>query len=577
MKDNKIFKRIRENSQRLKENSEQFRQKSAQRLRENSQRLKETSARIPQRIRENSARIPRPRNPLRGRRLRPRRERRPRQRLQLKNTPLTNRIKFLYASADWGASAATAARNTFWFLFMTSVVGLDAGLAGTVFLVGKLWDGVNDPLVGTISDRLQTRWGRRRPFLLFGAIPFGIAFFLMFVVPPIESPIGLTIYYIIVFLIFDTLYTLTNVPYTALTAEITQDYDERSELAGWRIGVSIFAMLVTAAGFKLLAEEIFAPWFGTGTEAVRAGYALVAAIWGVTFMIPIFWLGYVLEEPETVPDTDPINPVHTFKEVFANKPFRYGAVMYMLSFATGDIILLVFIRFLIDYVQVTPGYENFVLALILGIALISMPLVVKGMQKYGKRNAYLGSMFFMAIVMVIISQIPPGGQTLVTIAAIFAGLGFGAANTIPWAIVADVVEEDELRTGKRREGLYAGYLVLARKLTSAFAIFIVGQVLSYSGFISTTTGSAFVQQPESALRALRFFVGGFPAIMLVIAIAVGWFYPLDKARYEAIRLQLLARQMGWDKDVDESLELLELPPADEDYFQQAPPPPVTIT
>lgn len=457
---------------------------------------------------------------------------------------LPRRTKIIYGMGDWGASAATAARSAFWFVFLTNVVGIDPNLAGTIFLIGMVWDGINDPLMGTISDRLQTRWGRRRPFLIFGAVPFGLAFFLMFIVPPIATPGGLVVYYTLVFLLFDTCYTIVSVPYTALTAELTEDYDERSDLTGWRIGMAILAMLVTGGAFKLLAENVFGVWFGGGTEGIRAGYALAAAIWGVSFIIPLLLLARTIREPKRLPDPDPVQPLKTFKEVFRNRPFRLGALIYLITFATSDVILVVFIRFLIDYVQVSPGYDNLILAIVLAIALLSMPLVVKMMHYFGKRNTYMVSMGFLAVVMVIMSQVQPGDQILVTIAAVFAGLGFGAANVVPWAIVADVVEEDELQTGKRREGIYAGYLVFFRKMASAGAIFMVGQVLSRAGYISGTTGSAFIQQPESALLAMRFFVGVLPAAMLALSIAVAWRYPLDRQAHDEIRRQLAERRAG---------------------------------
>ena len=455
---------------------------------------------------------------------------------------LSRKTKFIYGLGDWGASAATTARNAFWFVFLTNVVGIGPGIAGTVVLVGKIWDSINDPLVGMLSDRLQTRWGRRRPFLLFGAVPFGLTFFFLFYVPSFNSSTALAVYYGVVFLLFDTIYTIVNVPYSALTPELSEDYDERSNLAGWRMGISIFAALVTGGTFKLLAEQVFAGWFGGGTEGIRAGYALAAAIWGVTMAIPLLILFKHIEEPERAPDVDPIRPYQTFREVFSNRPFRLGATIYLLSFATVDIILVVFIRFLIDYVRVKPGFDNLLLAVVLGIAFLSMPVVVQLMRRFGKRNTYIGSMLLMAVVLLITSQVPPGGQNLMLVAAVFAGMGFGAAQAVPWAIVADVVEADELKTGKRREGIYAGYLVFFRKLASAFAIFIVGQVLALTGFISGTTGSAYIAQPESALWALRIFVGVVPAIMLFFSILVAWRYPLDKESYQEIQRQLAQKR-----------------------------------
>lgn len=460
----------------------------------------------------------------------------------IKQSHLPRRIKFFYGLGDWGTAASTTARNVFWFFFLTSVVGLDAGVAGTVFLIGRLWDGINDPLVGMLSDRVRTRWGRRRPFLIFAAIPFGLSFALMFTVPPFEERWALILYYVLVFLAFDSLYTLINVPYSALTPELTEDYDERSNLAGWRIGVSILASLITGGLFKVMAENVFAPQFGGGIAGLRTGYAAAGLLWGVTMIIPYFLLVRVIREPEREVNRDPIRPIQTFKEVFGNRPFRLASLIYLLTFATVDVMLLIFVRFLIDYIRVTPGFDNVLLAVVLGLAFVTMPITVRLMRRFGKRRTFIGSMTSLGVVLLIISQVPPGGQNLILIAAMFGGLGYGAANAIPWAIVADVIEVDELETGKRREGVFYGYLVFFRKLAAGLATFVVGQVLAATGFISSQTGSAFVQQPEAALLAMRFFVGVFPAVTLFLAILAAWRYPLDREAFNEIRQQLEARR-----------------------------------
>jgi GPH family glycoside/pentoside/hexuronide:cation symporter len=171
-----------------------------------------------------------------------------------------------------------------------------------------------------------------------------------------------------------------------------------------------------------------------------------------------------------------------------------------------------------------------------------MPLTVRLMRHFGKRNIFIASMAIFGVVLIIISQVPPGGQYYVLAAAAVAGLGYGAANVVPWAIVADVVEADELKTGKRREGVYAGYLVFFRKLATAFSVFLATKVLDLAGFQEGTTGSQFIEQPESALLALRLLVGFVPAIMLALAIFFAWQYPLDRDTHQEIRRQLLEQR-----------------------------------
>ncbi|MGD8805997.1 MAG: MFS transporter, partial [Chloroflexota bacterium] len=247
---------------------------------------------------------------------------------------LSMRTKFAYGLGDWGTSAATAARNLYWLFFLVSVVGLNAELAGIIILIGRVWDSINDPLVGTLSDGLQSRWGRRRPLILAGAIPFGITFFLLFYVPAWDSDLALLIYYAVVYLLFDTVYTIVNVPYAAMLPELTEDYDERSSLAGWRIAIAILASLVAVATFKSTAENLIGVRLAASmglVEAVRFGYAVTAAIWSVTLILSPLLLVLLVKETGSKGRAvrDPFHPIQTLREVLRNRPFRLVAVIYM--------------------------------------------------------------------------------------------------------------------------------------------------------------------------------------------------------------------------------------------------------
>ena len=462
------------------------------------------------------------------------------------NLTATSRLpkatKLIFGMGDWGPSAASTARNVFWFVFLTNVVGLGPGVAGGLWLVGRLWDAINDPIIGSLSDRLSSRWGRRRPFLLLGAIPFALTFFMLFIVPPIESRLALTIYYGVVFLLYDTLFTIVNVPYLALVPELAEGYDDRSSLTGWRIAFSFLAQLVTAGGFKLLAEQVFTPWFGGGPEAIRMGYALAAGLWAISMAVPLIVLALVIREPDGEPVESPVRPVKDFKEVFRNKPFRLAALIYLLCFTTGDIIMIIFVRFLIDYVQLRPGLDNLVLALVLGTSLLSIPFVLALMRRTDKRMAYLIGIGFMVAVLVVGAFMPVGGGNLIFLGVVPAGIGFAAMSIIPWAIVADVVDVDELQTGERREGLYTGYLVFLRKFGTGILVFGVGQLLSIGGFISSTNGGQFIEQPASALNVMRMLVTILPAITLTLSLALAWRFPIDRKSYESIQHELEERR-----------------------------------
>ncbi|MEZ4515439.1 MAG: MFS transporter [Chloroflexota bacterium] len=187
---------------------------------------------------------------------------------------------------------------------------------------------------------------------------------------------------------------------------------------------------------------------------------------------------------------------------------------------------------------------NLILAVVLGSALLCLPLVVWLMRWTDKNPRPIWCEHrLLVVVLVLGSVVPPGNPTPILFGAVLAGFGFAALSTVPWAIVADVVEADELKHGERREGLFAGYLVFLRKFASAFAIFAVGQLLAATGFISSTSGSVFIEQPTSALAAMRFLVTVIPAIALALAMMLAWRFPIDRETYEQIRAALALRRI----------------------------------
>jgi GPH family glycoside/pentoside/hexuronide:cation symporter len=162
----------------------------------------------------------------------------------LERLPLSSKLAF--GAGDLGPAIATNIASFFQHFFLTTVAGISPLAAGTILLVVKLWDSVNDPLMGWLTDKTVSRHGRRRPWLLYGAVPFGLLFFLQWLVPPLGDA-GKIAYYLLIALLFDTAFTVVNVPYTALTPELTRDYDERTSLNSYRFAFSIGGSVVGGA------------------------------------------------------------------------------------------------------------------------------------------------------------------------------------------------------------------------------------------------------------------------------------------------------------------------------------------
>ena len=164
--------------------------------------------------------------------------------------------KLAYGIGDFGNSVGPGTSILFWYLyFLTDIAKLNPALAGLAILLGKIWDAVNDPWIGMLSDRTRTRWGRRRPYLLFGAVPFGVTFALLWIVPPIQNQLILCLYFALMYMIFDTAFTMVGCPYVALTPELTLDHDERTSLVTYRMFVSIIAGLIIAVVLGEIASQ----------------------------------------------------------------------------------------------------------------------------------------------------------------------------------------------------------------------------------------------------------------------------------------------------------------------------------
>jgi GPH family glycoside/pentoside/hexuronide:cation symporter len=464
--------------------------------------------------------------------------------------PLSRLVKLVYGSGEWSYASFGTLRQIFYAIFLTDVVGLDARLASFAALFGIIWDAVNDPLVGVLSDKVKTRWGRRRPFLLFFSIPFGLGFLALWWAPPWESQFALFITCMLAYMLSDTFQTLVSVPYASLTPEIAPDYDERTNVTGYRMFFNLLASLVTAVAAPMVVKGALA---SGGT--LQQGYITVAMMFGGLAIIP--WLlifAVVREKPRTAAQmAEPISFRESVRSAWANIPFRFATGIYMLNWITFDLVALMLPFFLTYWVAQgsliaslnllgdTMALESVVLGLLLITAVVSLPFWTWLARKLSKRTAYIAAMCFWAVVQMVILLVRPGQVSFVLALAVLAGISVGAAHALPDAIFPDVLEWDELRTGKRREGIYYGIKNFVRKLAGAVAIFLALQVLGWFGYQGPGEGVTQFAQSTSALAAIRAMAGPMGTVLLVGAIVMAWFYPLTRERHARIR-RLLARR-----------------------------------
>ena len=467
------------------------------------------------------------------------------------NKPLSVFSKLVYGSGDWGRASFNTLRQFFYAIFLTDVVGLDPRLASFAALISILWDAINDPLVGALSDNVRTKWGRRRPFMLVFSVPFALAFVLMWWAPPWQSQLMLMLHVTLAYMVSDTIQTLVTVPYLSLTPEIAKDYDERTSLTSFRMFFNLIASVVTAVA----APAIMDSSINSGLTLQQA-YLTISALFGGMAIVPFVLIFIKIKERELPKDIP--NDAHSFKEIlhllWQNAPFRYATGIYVLNWISFDIEGLMLPFFLLYVIArgnllekanifgASLSLESAVFGFLLITATITIPIWNLMSKKYNKKSTYIFGMVFWIVIQMFFLFIRPGQTTLIMVLAVLAGISVSNAHVMPESIFPDVIDWDELRTNTRREGMYYGAIYFIRKLSSALAIFIALQLLGWFGYQAPPDGVTVFAQPEQVTLAIRVITGPFIALLLIGAVGVAWFYPLSRDRQQRIQRSLQRRK-----------------------------------
>jgi GPH family glycoside/pentoside/hexuronide:cation symporter len=462
--------------------------------------------------------------------------------------------KLAYGAGDLGPAITANIASFFALIFFTNVAGLSPGLAGSILMIGKIWDAVNDPIIGVLSDRTKSRWGRRLPWMLYGAIPFGIFFFLQWIVPHFSADKStnswaLFWYYVIISIVFNSFYTVVNLPYTALTPELTQDYNERTSLNSFRfafsIGGSISSLILALGVFQLLKID--------RTQQ----YLVLAGICTVVSVLPLFWCVWGVrdrvltaeaqrEEAEHLPFSDQL------RIAFSNRPFLYVVGIYLFSWLGVQVTAAILPYFVVNWMGLPEAEFPKVAIAVQGTSLIMLFVWSAVSQRVGKKAVYYMGMILWIIVQAGLFFLQPRQVSLMYVLAVLAGFGVATAYLIPWSMMPDVIELDELNTGQRREGIFYGFMVLLQKVGLAIGLFIVGQSLEFAGFVESVPGQPTPTQPTSALLAIRIAIGPLPTLALIGGLILAYFYPLTREVHAEILLKLKERNSGVGIDIPSS-------------------------
>lgn len=439
--------------------------------------------------------------------------------------------KLKYGVGDFGMALVSAMLQFSMLFYYTDVVGVNPGLAGTAILVGKLaWDMVNDVLFGYLEDKTKSRWGKRRPYLIFCAIPLALAFWLVFSIPQGLTDVAYFFIIIGTFILFDTFHTLIATAYSAMTAEITADYDERTSLTTVRMVFSIIGYLLGAGGTSLLAG-VFVDSFNV---SLHTGWSIVSLIFGalagISMLIPGLFLKY---KPDMETEDTKFPPIKSIWQTLKNKPFRSFLVVSMIMSISFTMVTTM-LQYYINH-QLNMGDQTFIIMLtMLGVLAVFLIPCGTLINKLGKAKTYALGLGIASIALIVGFFLPQGPSVAIYILAGVVGLGFSAQWVCPHAMMPDVIEVDELQTGERREGVYYGMHATSTKITGALASAICGWGLEIGRYISDVGAT----QPDSALFAIKAMFALIPAIFLIICIPLLIKYPITKQSHEEVLRKL---------------------------------------
>ena len=444
--------------------------------------------------------------------------------------------KCAYGAADIYGGGAFVIIGTFFTVFLTKALGMPPALAGSIPLIGKVWDAVTDPVMGNVTDRTRSRFGPKRFYLLIGSIISAITFILMWVPLPQAEMWLKYIFYVLMYVLFSTGFTIVMVPYNALLPDMVDDYTVRGRFTSVRMAFSAFGNILAALLSALLITK--------ETEAGR--YLLVAIIFGVIFCIAILLTFFGTWEKEK-----PVRKV-SLKEsfvqsftVYKNRCFRLFIAIFIFGQAATDFVTGLAVYFVSD---VLHSYGNF--KLLMGVILISqflgMLLFNPIMAKTNKKTPILiGFPVRIAATLAMLFFAHEGASFIAILALTFiVGLGMAGSSVTIYAILADMADVDELITSINRPGICSGMATFIRKICAGLSVFIIGLLLDLVGYDEVIANAGGLQAPATQTGIAYIYIFA-PVLLCLITIFFTWRFAMNKEEFEIIRREI-ARRKGED-------------------------------
>ncbi len=434
------------------------------------------------------------------------------------------KMKLGYGLGDFGANLLFQCVGFYLLFYFTDVLFIGAGLAGTIIMVAKIWDAVTDPLMGNISDRTRTRWGSKRVYLLLGALPLALSFYLLFYGPDLTGS-SLNLYALVTFVLFCTFYTVVNIPYGALTSALTLDAKERASITGYRMSFAILGTLVVA-GVTLVLVALF--------KTQQEGFRFVGALYGIAAALFTLIAFLTTREKKDYGEKKSASFREEISYVFRNTPFLILTLATLLQYvALGMTAAMV--TFFFKYPLAMEKFTPIAFALLFVTAVLFMPFWVYMSRRLGKRPVFIAGMIIFGGALLLMYFATVYGMAAIITLLVIAGVGLSTVYLSPWSMIPDTVEYSEWKFGARREGTIYGFFYFAHKVAAAMAGFICGQGLSLAGYVPD------VVQTPMAEEGIKILMTIFPAGVILLGIIVISFYPISGEMHSGMVAEIAKR------------------------------------
>ena len=428
---------------------------------------------------------------------------------------VSNSIRAAYGIGDYAICLYWSGVSLYLLYFYTDVVGISPYSAGLIYGLGIMWDAFTDPFMGFLAERTRSKMGSYRPYIYYGSIPLALSFILLLWVPPFEGTV-LIIFLLFVNLIHRTCFTIVSVPYSSLTARITDDSDERTILTSSRmLSAALGTFSISALGFPIVL------YFGGGEETIGFIYL------GITSgLIAISILNITVSFVKERSFKSNVDELPNFAEVAHSVSRNYPFWIIFLAIIILISTYLMFNNNLIYFSKYALGlhdYQGVILGFLNGASLLAVPIWAYAALKLGKKNTWLISMTVLFLGFIIFNYYPIDDLDTLLYILIFIGFGNGATGVLFWSMLPDTIEYGEWKSGIRTESSLYGFMTFAQKGAIAIAVFILGIALTNIGFEPNQ------EQSTETIEALKNLMSIIPLVGVFISFVLLYFYPIDKA------------------------------------------------